>query len=499
MQSRTVQSETAPPLIHADHAWLRPGHEPSRVNVGVSIAGAAIAGVAEGEVASPQGRGRFLMPALVNAHDHARGLRHLAFGARDEPFETWRGALYAQPRLDPYTNAAYAFARMALSGIGTTLCVYSSIRTDRLVADAGEIARAARDVGIRIGFVVPIRNQSTMALGNDLELLALHESGDRETIRQTWLNDWPDGDRYVDIVRSIGREIEGPLVSVQYGPNSPHACSEDLREKISQASQEDGRRIHCHFLESVPQREWADANYPGGLLPHLADMGWLSERFTAAHGIWLDDRDCALMGQNGVTVAINTTSNLRVFSGLSPVRRYLAHGVGFGFGMDSFSLDDDDDMFHELKLSYWLHSPAHHEPRLSLATFYDQALATGYRIVMNEGGYGAIEPGAPADLVSLDYAAMSGDIIDGMIDANDVVLTRATAKYVRDLWVAGRQVVKDGRVTGVDFEALEAEVFAQARAQGERMRALRPVLKRHQRTLGDFYASGGHREPYSQR
>src|SRR5690606_34332027 len=124
---------------------------------------------------------------------------HLAFGARDEPFETWRGALYAQPRIDPYTNAAYAFSRMALSGIGTTLCVYSSIRTDRLVDDAGEIARAARDVGIRIGFVVPIRNQSTMALGEDRELLTLHASEDRETIKQTWLNDWPNGDRYIDI------------------------------------------------------------------------------------------------------------------------------------------------------------------------------------------------------------------------------------------------------------------------------------------------------------
>lgn len=438
------------------------------------------------------------MPALVNAHDHARGLHHLAFGARDEPFETWRGALYAQPRIDPYTNAAYAFSRMALSGIGTTLCVYSSIRTDRLIADAREIARAARDVGIRIGFVVPIRNQSTMALGKDLELLALHASEDRETIRETWLNDWPNGDQYIDIVRSIGKEIESPLVSVQYGPNSPHACSEDLREKISQASQEDGRRIHCHFLESVPQREWADANYPDGLLPHLADIGWLSHRFTAAHGIWLDDRDCALMGQNGVTVAINTTSNLRVFSGLSPVQRYLTHNVGFGFGMDSFSLDDDDDMFHELKLSYWLHSPAHHKPRLSLATFYDQALATGYRIVMNEVGYGAIEAGARADLVSLDYAAMSRDIIDGMIDASDVVLTRATARYVRDVWVAGRQIVRDGGLTGVDFEALENEVFAQAKAQGERMRSLKPILKRHQRTLADFYASDGHRKPYPQ-
>ena len=493
-----MQPQPKPLELHAEHVWLRPGHGPSRANMEIAISGAAIAAVEPAATPSAQGRGRFVMPALVNAHDHARGLRHLAFGARDEPFETWRGALYAQPRIDPYTNAAYAFARMALSGIGTTLCVYSSIRTDRLVDDAAEIARAARDVGIRIGFVVPIRNQSTMALGDDLDLLAMHEAADRETIKGTWLHDWPSAERYVDIVRSIGGAIESPLASVQYGPNSPHACSEDLREKIAEVSQEDGRRIHCHFLESVPQREWADANYPNGLLPHLADIGWLSNRFTAAHGIWLDDRDCALMGGNGVTVAINTTSNLRVFSGLSPVSRYLAHGVGFGFGMDSFSLDDDDDMFHELKLSYWLHSPVHHQPRLSLAKFYDQALATGYRIVMNEPGYGAIEVGARADLVSLDYAAMSRDIIDGMIEPADVVLTRATSRYVRDLWVAGRQVVRDRRLTGVDFDALEQEVFAQARAQADRMRQFKPILRRHQQTLAEYYASGGHRQAYPQ-
>ncbi|MEG6510054.1 amidohydrolase family protein [Methyloligella sp. 2.7D] len=481
-----------PPVLNAEFAWLRPGHEASSQAVGITFADGTISKV-ETDQAISGGKGLFAMPALVNAHDHARGLHHLAFGARDEPFETWRGALYAQPRIDPYLNALYAFSRMALAGIGTTLCVYSSIKTDRLIEDAVAIARAARDVGIRVGFVVPLRNQCTMALGDDQLTLSMHDRGDQDTIRSTWLNDWPAVEDYVSLVGEVAAHIENDMIAVQYGPNSPHACDPALTRAIGERSAKDGRRIHTHFLESEPQHQWAKAHYPNGLVRHLKEVGWLSERLTTAHGIWLDETDLALMAEAGTTVAINTSSNLRVFSGLSPVDRYLAHGVGFAFGMDSFSLDDDDDMFRELKLSYWLHSPAHRHPRLTLDRFYDEALNTGFRIVMNRDGYGRIEPGSPADLVVLDYAKMGRDVIEGMIDPSDVVLTRACNRYVRDLFVAGKQVVAEGRLVNVDFEAVEDEIFAASKAQGERMRALQPVLRRHQQTLARFYQAGNHR------
>jgi cytosine/adenosine deaminase-related metal-dependent hydrolase len=431
------------------------------------------------------------MPALVNAHDHVRGLRHLAFGAKDQRFETWRAALYAHPRIDVYSNACLALGRMALVGIGTTLCVYSSIRVDRLIDDARAIARAARDVGIRVAFVVPFRNRCTMALGDDQAVLALQSSEDRALIEKTWLYPWPSPQAYIEIAREIGK-LESDTFFVQYGPNSPHACSDDLMEAIIAASAADNRRIHMHFLESEPQRQWADAAFPNGVLAHYDAMGLFSDRFTGAHGIWLSQAECDLLASRGASMAVNTSSNLHLYSGLSPIDRYIRAGLRFSFGLDSFSLDDDEDMLRELRLSFYLHSVAHRPPGLTPAMLFDSALKTGFWIATNKDGYGSIETGQPMDIVSIDYAAMTRDLIDGMIEPEDAMIARASSRYVRDLWVAGKKIVSDGKLITIDLPAVEQEVLAQARSAGEEMRNLKPAMARHQKTLREFYDRGLH-------
>ena len=483
--------------VHLDHidrddwVWRSPGHGPVESNFKISFERGMITGVQRVDRPLNGAGKQLLMPALVNAHDHVRGLRHLAFGARDDLFETWRATLYAHPRIDPYLNAALALGRMALVGIGTTSCVYSSIRVDNLIEDARQIARAAKDVGIRVSFVVPLRNQCTMALGSDEDVLQLQSAEDRSLIERTWLYPWPSPATYVDTVREIGK-LESDTFTVQYGPNSPHACSDLLMEAIVSAAAEDNRRIHMHFLESEPQRQWADAKFPNGIIKHYDAMGLFTDRFTGAHGIWLNDSECEILAARKATIAVNTSSNLHLYSGLSPIDRYLRTGLDFAFGLDSFSLDDDEDMLRELRLSFYLHSVNHRPPRLSVAKLFDSAYRTAFRIVTNTDRYGSIEPGMPADFLSLDFAAMTRDLIEGMVAPEDVMIARASSKYVRDLWVAGRKIVENGQLLTVDLPAIEHEVIAMARRTGDRMRALKPVMSRHQETLRDFYRRGLH-------
>lgn len=479
--------------IEAGRAILHPGHTACVRSVSVSVKNGRVQEMGTGR-AKERGANNhlLLMPALVNAHDHGRGLRHLAFGARDELFETWRAALYAQPRIDPYLNAALAFGRLAEAGVGSTVCVYSSIDVERLSEDAQAIAKAARDVGIRLSLVVPLRDQRTMALGDDREVLKLHDETDQEEIKRSWLYPFPGADEYMQIVREVAKRIDGPTVSVQYGPNSPQACSRELLESIADASRADGRRVHMHLLESVPQREWADAAYPDGLLAFLDKIGLLSPRLTAAHGIWLSESECELLADRGCSIAVNSSSNLRLFSGLSPIPRYVKTGLKFAFGLDSFGLDDDDDMFREVRLSCWLHAANHIPHRLTVERAFDAALETGFEIVNNVGGYGVIQCGAPADFVLLDYDRMAYDVVEDMTPEFDVLLTRATSRFVRSLIVDGREVVAEGRVLGVDLPAIEREVLAQAASAAQRMGALRPLLGRHKQALKSFYSARGH-------
>src|ERR1700730_13015470 len=271
-----------PPIeIDVKYLYEAPGSKEPRRDVKIRIAGDRIGDLVPGG----HGNDLLAMPALADAHDHVRGLHHIGFGARDQDFELWRAALYAQPPIDPYLNAALSFGRLAQSGVGSVMHVYSSIRVDRLLNDAEAIARAARDVGIRLGFVVPLRDQQTLGYGSDELLLGMHDAQDQEFVRNTWLYPFPSPQTYMDLVTEVARRIEGPTVSVHLGPNSPQACSDALLEAIGEASARDGRRITTHLLETSIQREWADATYPQGFIRHLCDLGVICERFTGAHGV----------------------------------------------------------------------------------------------------------------------------------------------------------------------------------------------------------------------
>ena len=338
-------------------SFCRQTSAPSSVlaDVSVAVEGSHIASLSPG--ASLDGR-TFVMPALVNAHDHGRGLHHIAFGARDQTFEIWRAALYAQPPLDPYLNAALAFGRMANAGVGTVMHVYSSIRSDRLLDDATAIARAAEDVGIRLGFVVPLRDRQTLGYAPDDALLARHDPRDQALIRDTWLYPFPTPAAYMELVDAVAARIASPRVHVLYGPNSPQACSDALLAAVADASARTGRGVTTHLLETSIQRSWADATYPNGFVRHLADLGLVSPRFTAAHGVWLNAEDIALLAAGGAAVAVNASSNLRLRSGIAPVPAFLETGLRVCFGVDSFALDDDEDALKEMRFAHQLFSPA---------------------------------------------------------------------------------------------------------------------------------------------
>lgn len=472
------------------YLYHSPGHERALERHKITFDGDRIVDVAPST--SPFLSKDLALPALVDAHDHARGLHHIGFGARDQSFEIWRAALYAQPPIDPYLNAALAFGRLAQSGVGSVMHIYSSIRVDRLIEDAEAIARAARDVGIRLGFAVPLRDVQTLGYGDDEELLALHHPEDRDHVRSTWLYPFPSPLEYMDLVREVARLIEGPTITVQLGPNSPQACSDGLLEAIAEESQRSNRRITAHLLETSAQRKWADGIYKGQYIRRLSDIGVICEKFTGAHGVWLRPDEIDLMAEKKAQIAINLSANLRLRSGIAPVANYIRAGMPFSFGVDSFGFDDEDDALREMRIGHWMFSPNDSEAPLTTGMLFNGWHHNGYLAVNGQTGYGKLIAGAPADLLVLDYDLLSYDLIDDMIEPLEVVLTRANTKHVKSLFVAGREIVRDGVVTGVDLPAIEREVIAQTKRYAAKTLGLKPLLERSQATLAEYYRRGGH-------
>jgi cytosine/adenosine deaminase-related metal-dependent hydrolase len=474
--------------LAADHLMARPGHTAASGACVVTVQDGRILSVSDAE-SCPAGRGLLAMPALCNAHDHGRGLKSLAIGADDDALELWLPSLAAEPVIDPYLRAATAFARMAESGICAINHCHNPQDGSRLLQEAQGVARAAQDVGLRVSFALPFFDRNRLVYGDTRDLLRYLPADDHERILAAGTGFTSVAERLA-LAEGIA-EWESPFFVLQYGPVGPQWVSDSGMELIAAASARTGRRVHMHLFETRLQREWADAQYSQGYLHYLDEIGLLTSRLTLAHCVWLRQDEIELLAQRGVAVSINASSNLRLQSGIAPVAAYLSAGLRWGIGLDGMALDDDDDMLREMRLLRHLARATGREP-VSDANLFDAALRVGRETILGDDGGGTIEAGTPADILLLDFAAMTRDVIATNPDPLPILLGRMTRGHVRRLMVAGRMIVEDGVCRSVDLPALERELLAQARRFGGGHDAAYTARLRN--GIAAFYECGCHRK-----
>lgn len=483
-----------PHSVRADRLLAHPGREPARRGARIDITDGVITGICdiEGATGDIGGPGTLVIPGLANAHDHGRGLRRLAFGGVDDALECWMVSTFAlHPKVDPYLTAAVAFSRLAMAGVTSVVHCHSNVFHD-LKTEALETCRAARDVGIRIAFVVPMRDRNYLVYEGDNRILDDLDPADAEAVRARLYKVSRPAKEQVALVGELAELCDSDLVNVQFGPYGVEWSTDGLRELAAEDSASTGRRIHIHCPETKLQREWIDARHPNGFVNHLDDIGFLSNRLTIAHGVWLRHQECERMAERGVIVSVNTSSNLRLRSGIAPVAQFIETGMAMGLGIDTLALDDDDDALRELRLTYRLHAGTSFDEVLTPDRLFETSMCTGACAVTGRDDFGTIAPGHPADLVVLDYERMAEDVIDDASSELDVLLARATKDYVRNVVVQGREIVRDGLPTGVDYPALRAELAAQAAHASGDIEAFRPILHRYHDAIRAYFGAGRH-------
>ena len=234
--------------------------------------------------AGPVSPRSFVIPAFINAHDHARATAS-SFGAVGMPLESWILRTALGTPVDPYLTAASALARAAKAGCAAMMVHYTRPSgTMPILDEAKAIARAASDVGIRIAFALAVRDQNPIVYGDAEPVLAGLSSDDRKTIEDLFVRAPMPPKAYIELTDAIAAAIAGPMIDVQLGPAGVQWCSKPLLQAVAENSERTGRRVHMHLLETVYQRAWADQHFPD-MVRWLRDIGFLSERLTLAHCI----------------------------------------------------------------------------------------------------------------------------------------------------------------------------------------------------------------------
>jgi 5-methylthioadenosine/S-adenosylhomocysteine deaminase len=451
----------------------------------IRIDGDRIAAV---EPAKPPARRLLALPALTNAHDHARVTSTTAYGGAGKPLETWIPYLALLPSVDPYLAAAMSLSRSALGGAGAVMVHYTRVQglTD-LPTEVAEVARAAGDVGVRVGFAIAMRNRNPLVYGPSEPVLAALSPQACEEIRQRFLRPPLPVEAQIELVDAVAAAAANPMFDVQYGPQAVQWCTHELLEAIARASERTGRRIHMHLLETRTQRAWLDANYPGGILKFLDDIGLLSPRLTLAHCTWARPDELELIAERGATISVNTSSNLHLRSGIAPLKEMVKRGCRVALGLDGSTFDEDDDALREMRLAYLLHQGVAFATDVDRPAMLRMAFQIGRLSITNKDDGGALAAGEPADILVLDWDAVDAERLRVDLDPCDLLFARTTMRHIHELIVAGRSVVREGRVLGIDYPAMRDDLLARLRATMGQSMPLAAALRELERAVATHY------------
>ncbi|MDB5873946.1 MAG: hypothetical protein JWQ07_3388, partial [Ramlibacter sp.] len=254
-------------------------------------------------------------------------------------------------------------------------------------------------------------------------------------------------------------------VQLGIGPAIPLHCSDELLAGCAEISQEFGVPLQTHLLESRLQA-LAQGRGPESTVQRLHRLGCLTRRTSLAQGVWLEPADMALIAASGATVVHNPLSNLRLGSGVAPLRQLLSAGVNVAVGTDASNTSDGQNLFESIRMAAYLSRIASPDWASWVGAEDAFALATtaASRALGLEGSLGAVRPGFLADLVIIDLT--QPHYVPLRQPLRQLVFAE-TGAGVRRVLVGGKTIFADGRVLGADEPALR-QAAEQARERLDR-------------------------------
>ena len=249
-------------------------------------------------------------------------------------------------------------------------------------------------------------------------------------------------------------------IDVGFGPHSGYTLPDEAIRTVGAAARATGAPVHVHVAETEHEGDEVSARHGGASVPAvLADLGLFDgNQVLAAHAVWLSDPDIALLARHDVAVAHCPGSNAKLASGTARLTDLIRAGVRVGLGTDGPASGNDLDLWEEMRLAALFARQREHDPTvlpapevLALAT-RDGAAALG------RSDLGVLAPGRQADMIRIDLVDPGFVPVLTDLDLIAHAVWSAPRQQVRDVWVAGRQVVVDGECVTIDVAAAARHV-----------------------------------------
>ncbi|MEO5805332.1 amidohydrolase family protein [Devosia sp.] len=410
------------------------------------------------------GPGMIAMPGMVNGHHHS-GITPLMHGVPFAPLEFWLPRFRTQRRVPLRLDTLYSAIEMLESGTTTVHHIHGGVSGPRESWNqtADSVLSAYGEIGMRAGFSFMIRDRNRLTYEDDATLLAALPSDAAEWLGAQLRAEAIPVTELMAFYSDLSRRWGGSdLIRLNLAPANLHWCSDEALGLIFDTARTAGAQIHMHLLETERQAQFALARTGSSAVAHLHHLGCLGPNVTLGHGNWLSRDDMDLLAEHHCTICHNASSGLRLGSGIAPINSMLERGLRVALGIDQSGINDDRDMLAEIKLVWALHRETGlWNQRASAPQILRMATEHGAMTAGFGDRIGRLDVGRAADIVLLDRAEVERPAVDPRTPLVDTLLMRAKSGAVRDVFVAGRQVVANGRVTGIDRDGVMAEIAAE--------------------------------------
>ena len=377
-----------------------------------------------------------VLPGLVNTHHHMFQSLTRAL-AQDSELFTWLKTLYpiwtGLRGEHLYIAAKLALAELMLSGCTTASDHHYIFPND--VTLEHEI-RAAQELGIRFHAA-----RGCMSLGESQGGLP------------------PDAlvETEADILRDTQNLIENwhdpspqSMLRIVVAPCSPFSVTTDLMREAAALARHYGVHMHTHLAENDKDVAYSRANFGRDPGQYAAELGWLGDDVWHAHCVKLKDDEIKLFARSGTGVCHCPSSNMRLASGIAPIRQMLDQGVMVGLGVDGSASNDGGHLLHEARQALLLARVMGDPAGLSAREGLEMATLGGAR-VLGRDDIGRLAPGLSADIIAyrLDDLSLAGALHDPL-----AALVFCQPPRVDLSIINGDIVIEDGQLLSIELPSL---------------------------------------------
>jgi cytosine/adenosine deaminase-related metal-dependent hydrolase len=382
-------------------------------------------------------RGRVVIPGLVNTHHHMfQSLTRVV--AQDRELFGWLKSLYpiwqnigAQHL---YTATRLSMAELMMAGC-TTASDHTYIFPNGARLD--DQIRAAQELGLRFHAA-----RGAMTLGESAGGLPPDSLVEDEAFVLK------DTMRAIEAYHDARR---GAMLRVVVAPCAPFNVSQDLMRESARLARSYGVRLHTHLAENANDIAYSLEVYGQRPGDYAESIGWLGDDVWHAHCVQLDGDEIRLFARTGTGVCHCPSSNMRLASGIAPVRAMLDAGVKVGLGVDGSASNDSGHLLNEARTAMLLQRVAHTDPSAMTAREALEVATLGGAKVLGRDDIGALAVGMCADFAAyrtdaLAFAGAGADPVAALVFCQSVNADMVV--------VHGRQVIRDGAFVALDVPTL---------------------------------------------